>query len=48
VVQEDSTEFLRSILAELERADQTTLRKLVDGPVAELMPRALEVWNDHE
>jgi hypothetical protein len=32
----------------LELGDETALRKLVDGPVAEMMPPALEVWNNHE
>ena len=48
LVQEESTRFLRSILEELEHGDETKLRELVDGPIAELMPPALEVWNDHK
>ena len=48
LVQAESTMFLRSILEELEHNDETTLRKLVDGPIAELMPQALAVWNDHD
>ena len=48
LVQDSSTEYLRSLLAEIERGDESVLRKLVDGPVAELMPPALDVWNDHD
>jgi hypothetical protein len=48
LVEETATAFLRSMLAKLEHGDESTLRKLVDGPLAEMMPPALEVWNNHE
>jgi hypothetical protein len=48
LIENTSSQFLRSILEELERGDETTLGRLVEGPIAEMMPPALEVWNDHE
>lgn len=48
LVQKDTTKFLRSILAELEHSEESALRKLVEGPVAKLMPPALAAWNNHE
>lgn len=48
LVNEPTTKFLRSMLAELDRSEDFALRKLAEGPVAELMPAALDVWNDHD
>jgi hypothetical protein len=48
LVQHDATKFLRSILAELEGGETTILRRVVDGPVATLVPSSLEAWNEHE
>lgn len=47
-IEDHATKCLRTILAELERSDETTLRKLVDGPLPVLMPPALMVWNNHD
>jgi|SRR5579863_1073423 len=47
LVHERASEYLRSLLADLERGDESTLRKMIDGPIAKLMPASLEVWNNH-
>lgn len=47
LVEDDASRFLRTILFELDSSKDGTLRELVDGPVARLMPTALEVWNNH-
>lgn len=43
-----TTAFLRSLLEELQQSKDTALRKLAEGPVAELAPAAIAAWNDHE
>lgn len=48
LVQNDTTQFLRSLLEELQRGEETTLRRLADGPAANLMPPALDIWNNHD
>jgi hypothetical protein len=48
LVQDGATQFLRSILEEVDRSEDTALRRLADGPVAELIPSALETWNNHD
>jgi hypothetical protein len=47
LVQEDATQFLRTILGELDRGETTTLREVVDGPVATLMPASRRAWSEH-
>jgi hypothetical protein len=48
LVQQEATACLRSILEELERSDELALRRLFDGPGAELMRSSLEIWNNHD
>jgi hypothetical protein len=48
LIHEGTTAFLRSILEELDRSEETALRRLANGPLADLMPAALEVWNNHD
>lgn len=48
LVNDGTTDYLRSLLAALEKSDGEELRELADGPVKRLMPSALAVWNDHD
>ena len=43
-----ATEFLRSILDDLDHSEDAALLRLANGPVKELIPPALDVWNDHD
>jgi hypothetical protein len=48
LVQKEATECLRSILEELACSDESALRRLIDGPGADLMRSSLEIWNNHD
>jgi hypothetical protein len=47
LIHNGTTGYLRSLLRDLEDADERELRTLADGPAARLMPGALAAWNNH-
>jgi hypothetical protein len=48
LVEDEPTQLLRSLLADLDAGSESALQTLVDGPVAKMLPPSLQVWNDHE
>lgn len=48
IVDSHATEETRSILRSLAGDDDSPLRSLIDGPVAEMMPASLDEWSNHE
>ncbi|MBL8827302.1 MAG: hypothetical protein JNM18_09970 [Planctomycetaceae bacterium] len=42
------TTFVRSILEQINSSDYSTIQEIIDGPLAEKLPRSLLIWNDHD
>lgn len=48
IVFHDGTKWLRAVLNQLHNCDEGELRRMIDGPVANLMPASQLAWSNHE
>ncbi len=48
LVHHDTSEFLRTLLSDLDRGDESSLRRIVEGPISDMMPLSLDLWNNHD
>jgi hypothetical protein len=48
LVDNDLTALMRQLLSALARDDPSSLQRMVDGPIHDLMPESLAAWSDSE